>query len=42
MKFPKNPFQDRINAMNAKDIDEGLKMERLLRTPEVTKDAWCE
>ncbi len=30
MKFPKNPFQDRINAMNSKDIDEGLKMDMLL------------
>jgi len=39
MKFPKNPFQDKINALNSKDIDEGLKMEMLLRTPEVTKDA---
>ena len=39
MKFPKNPFQDKINALNSKDIDEGLKMEMLLRTPEVTKDS---
>jgi len=31
MKFPKNPFQDKINALNSKDIDEGLNMERLLR-----------
>jgi hypothetical protein len=31
MKFPKNPFQDKINALNSKDIDEGLKMESLLR-----------
>jgi hypothetical protein len=36
MKFKRNPYQDRINALNFKDIDEGLKTDALLkksRTP---------
>ena len=28
--MPRNPFQERINALNAKDMDEDLKMSRLL------------
>ena len=29
-KMPRNPFQERNNSMNFKDMDEDLKMSRLL------------
>ena len=32
-KMPRNPFQERINALNAKNMDEDLKMSRLLSNP---------
>lgn len=30
-KMPRNPFQDRINALNLKDLDEGLKVDAYLK-----------
>jgi organic radical activating enzyme len=30
-KTPRNPFQDRINALNLKDIDEGLRTDSFLK-----------
>ena len=32
IKKIRNPYQDRINALNAKDIEEGLKSDALLKT----------
>ena len=32
IKKIRNPYQDRINALNAKNIEEGLKSDALLKT----------